>query len=379
MNVITRHVCDIGRFDRDPEKSYTIPAQYYIDRDIFEREREAIFFRSWNFVCHVSQVAEPNSYVTCMIGDQNIAVTRGADGVLRAFYNVCSHRAHELLTGCGKAQMIVCPYHAWTYHMDGRLRTATGQKRVLNFDSSEFNLKQVRLEEFAGFVFVNLDPNATTLKEQTGDLDREMRSFCAEPEKLKFAHRLTYELKANWKNVVDNFLECYHCSVAHPAFVDLVDIQKYRTKTYGIYSSHISPPGRPDNTAYHFEPGEERDFAAWWLWPNVTFNIFPGSPNVTVLHIMPTGPETTLEHFDVFLTDEKPTESEWSAIKYIDEVLQPEDIGLVESVQRGLHSKAYEQGRFIVDKDRTYISEHGLHHFHSLVLDALGDLPKAPK
>ncbi len=104
MNVIPRHICDIGKFDRDPEKSYTIPAQYYIDRDIFEREQEAIFFKSWNFVCHVSQVAEPNSFVTCMIGDQNIAVTRGADGVLRAFYNVCSHRAHELLTGCGKAQ-----------------------------------------------------------------------------------------------------------------------------------------------------------------------------------------------------------------------------------------------------------------------------------
>ncbi|MBL8894799.1 MAG: aromatic ring-hydroxylating dioxygenase subunit alpha, partial [Rhizobiales bacterium] len=225
----------------------------------------------------------------------------------------------------------------------------------------------------------NLDPDASPLKEQTGDLDREMRSFCAEPEKLKFAHRLTYELKANWKNVVDNFLECYHCSVAHPAFVDLVDIQKYRTKTYGIYSSHISPPGRPDNTAYKFDAGEGRDFAAWWLWPNVTFNIFPGTPNVTVLHIMPTGPETTLEHFDVFLTDEKPSECEWSAIEYIDKVLQPEDIGLVESVQRGLHSKAYAQGRFIVDRDRTYISEHGLHHFHSLVLDALGDLPKAPK
>jgi len=79
----------------------------------------------------------------------------------------------------------------------------------------------------------------------------------------------------------------------------------------------------------------------------------------------------------VFLTGETPSECEWDAIKYIDEVLQPEDIGLVESVQRGLHSKAYSQGRFIVDKDRTYISEHGLHHFHSLVLDALGDLPKA--
>jgi len=378
MNVVPRHICDIGKFDRDPEKSYTLPAWYYTDPDIFARESESIFFKAWNFVCHVSQVSEPGAYLTTMIGDQNIVVLRAQDGVLRAFYNVCSHRAHELLNGCGNAKLIVCPYHAWTYQMDGRLRSATGQKRVEGFEAEEFGLKPVRVEEYCGFVFVNLDPDALAIREQAGNLEADMRAFCAEPEKLKFAHRLTYELKANWKNVVDNFLECYHCSVAHPAFVDLVDIHKYRTKTFGIYSSHISPPGRPDNTAYRIPDGEERGFAAWWVWPNVTFNIFPGTPNVTVLHIMPTGPETTLEHFDVFLSQDKPTEAEWAAIDYIDKVLQPEDIGLVESVQRGLHSRGYSQGRFIIDRERTFISEHGLHHFHSLVLDALGDLPPQP-
>jgi choline monooxygenase len=374
MNVIPRHVCDIGKFDRDPEKSYTIPAQYYTDPAIYEREKEAIFFKSWNYACHVSQVAEPGSFVTCMVADQNIAVMRGQDGVLRAFYNVCSHRAHELLKGCGKANIITCPYHAWTYHMDGRLRTAVGQKRVEGFEAQEFGLRPVRLEEYAGFIFVNLDQDASPFRDQAGTLAADMAQYCDVVPTLKFAHRLTYELKANWKNVVDNFLECYHCSAAHPAFVDLVDIQNYRTKTYGIYSSHISPPGRSDNTAYQLPAGEERDFAAWWVWPNVTFNIFPGAPNITVLHIMPTGPETTKEHFDVFLLEDKPSESEWQAIRYIDEVLQPEDIGLVESVQRGLHSKGYSQGRLMVDKDRTFNSEHGLHHFHAMVLEKLGDL-----
>jgi phenylpropionate dioxygenase-like ring-hydroxylating dioxygenase large terminal subunit len=374
MNVVARHLCDIGKFNLDPEKSYTVPARYYTDPAIYEREKEAIFFKSWNYACHVSQVAEPGSYVTCKVADQNIAVMRGQDGVLRAFYNVCSHRAHELLTGCGKANMVTCPYHAWTYHMDGRLRTAIGQKRVEGFEAKEFGLKAVRLEEYAGFVFVNLDPKARPLADSAGSLATDIAGYCSNVPELKFAHRLTYEIKANWKNVVDNFLECYHCSVAHKAFVDLVDIKNYHTTTFDLYSSHISPPGRANNTAYKIPEGQEGNFAAWWLWPNVTFNVFPGPPNMTVLHIMPTGPETTLEHFDFFFADATPTPSEMEAIKYVDEVLQPEDIGLVESVQRGLHSRGYDQGRFMVDKERSFNSEHGLHHFHTLVLKALGDL-----
>jgi phenylpropionate dioxygenase-like ring-hydroxylating dioxygenase large terminal subunit len=374
MNVIARHVCDLGRFNSDPTRSYTMPAAYYTDPAIYEREKEAIFFKAWNYAAHVSQLKDAGDYVTLRIADQNIVVLRGQDGVLRAFYNVCSHRAHELLQGCGHTGIITCPYHAWTYHTDGRLRSAVGQKRVEGFEASEFALKQVRLEEYAGFVFINLDPEAQPLVDQAGELAQDISSYCASVPALKFAHRLTYEIKANWKNVVDNFLECYHCSVAHPAFVDLVDIKNYRTRTYGLYSSHISPPGRADNTAYQIPEGPTANFAAWWLWPNVTFNIFPGSANITVLHIQPTGPETTLEHFDFFFVESTPSDAERQAIDYVDKVLQPEDIGLVESVQRGLHSRGYNQGRLMVDGERSFNSEHGLHHFHALVLRSLGDL-----
>lgn len=376
MNIIQRGICDIGKFARDPEKSYTLSAGYYHDREIYEREMQQLFFRNWNYACHISQVKEPGSYVTTMVGDQNIVVIRDREGVLRAFYNVCSHRAHELLSGCGTAKIVTCPYHAWSYHLDGRLRTAVGSRKVDGFDAEEFALKRVQAEEYAGFVFVNLDLEAKPLHEQAGNLGDSIREFCPEVQNLKLAKRITYDIQANWKNVVDNYLECYHCSVAHPAFVDLVEVKEYRTKTYDVYSSHISPPGRSDNAAYALPEGEEGNFAGFWLWPNVTFNSFPGSPNISALHIMPTGPETTREHFDFFFASDSPTESEASAIKYVDEVLQPEDIGLVESVQRGLHSRGYHQGRFIVDKERTHISEHGLHHFHSLVLQALGELPQ---
>jgi carnitine monooxygenase subunit len=376
MNVIQRGIRDIGKFSRDPEYSYTLPASYYRDPEIFARETEQIFFRAWNYACHVSQVREPGSYATTQVGDQGIAVVRGHDGVLRAFYNVCSHRAHELLKGCGKAKIVTCPYHAWSYHLDGKLRSATASRKVERFEAEEFALKPVRVDEYAGFVYVNLDPTAKPLSEQAGELGAGIRQFCPEVESLKFACRIVYEVKANWKTVVDNYLECYHCSVAHPAFVDLVDVKNYRTKTYDMYSTHISPPGRSDNAAYCLPPGQEGNFAGFWVWPNVALNAFPGSPNISALHMMPTGPETTLEHFDFFFASETPSEAEALAIKYVDEVLQPEDIGLMESVQRGLHSRGYHQGRFMVDKERTHISEHGLHHFHSLILDALGELPQ---
>ncbi|MDH3475604.1 MAG: ring-hydroxylating oxygenase subunit alpha [Rhodospirillales bacterium] len=361
------------RFDPDPARSYTLRAKYYIDPAVAEREKEAVFYRSWNFVGHVEQLPEVGSYLACRVLDQDLFVIRGKDGELRAFYNVCKHRAHELVKGQGRTKAIVCPYHAWSYHLDGRLRTARGSEKTAEFDASEFCLSQVQVEVFCSFVFVNLDPGAPSLASQTPGLEAEIRSHCPAIDKLTFAYRLTYEIEANWKNVVDNYLECYHCTPAHPAFVDLVDIKNYRSVTHRIHSSHTTPGSRADSKAYSFDEATatQQGFGGWWLWPNLTFNTFPGRGNVTLMHIMPSGPESTLEHFDFYFPESTPNEEEMAAIRYIDEVLQVEDIGLVESVQRGLHSRGYDQGRFIVDKDRTEMSEHAVHHFHALVLEAL--------
>lgn len=361
----------------DAERSYVLPPNYYIDPAVYEREKREIFYKAWNYAGHVSQFANVGDYVTCRVADQELFVIRSKDERLRAFYNVCPHRAHQLLKGCGSSRVITCPYHAWSFHADGRLRTARGTEHVADFNPDDFHLKEVGVELLAGFVYVNLDPAAASLKSQTGELEAEMLRYQPELPNLKFSHRLTYNLKANWKNVVDNFIECYHCPPAHPAFVEIVAIKQYRTKTYGIYSSHISPPGRADNSAFHFTEVEGRptNFAAWWLYPSATFAAFPGDPNIAVLNIMPTGPETVAENFDFFFKSETPSECERDAIKYVDDVLQPEDIALVESVQRGLHSKGYQGGRYVVDKDRTDVSEHGLHHFHGLVLKALGETP----
>lgn len=357
----------------DAARSYTLPAHLYFDPEVFEAEKEAIFYKNWNFVCAANQLEAPGAYTTTRIGDQNIAIVRGADGQIRAFHNVCSHRAHQLLSGQGKTRMIVCPYHAWAYELDGKLRTNSVLDSVDNFSASEFCLKPVKVEVFLGFVWINLDLGAMSLAEQSGGFGDEVRRYVDTPETLRFAGRLTFEIKANWKNVVENFQECYHCPPAHPALVELFDHDIYRTRNYNICSSHIAP-AREDNSAYQFDPnkqGAQLFYAAWFLWPNLTFNVFPGRRNLSFMHIIPTGPETTFEHWDFFLDEETPNEEEKAAMDYVKDVLQPEDIGLVESVQQGLHSKAYTQGRLVIDKDLSSNSEHGIHHFQALYYKAM--------
>jgi choline monooxygenase len=362
-------------FSLDPERSYTLSAPYYRQPEILDRERDAVFFKSWIFIGHSEKVAEIGDYFTVRLFDQNILVIRAKDRRIRAFNKFCAHRAQELLQGEGNAKVITCPYHAWSYHADGSLRSARGSEKVAGFDKSEFCLKEVKIETFLGFLFINLDPTASPLAVLSGDLANEVRRYVPEVEKLTFSRRLTFDLKANWKNVVDNYLECYHCPPAHPAFSDLIDIKTYRSITHGIYSSHIGPMTGGDNKAYKFDQSQpaSQHFSGWWLWPNITLNTFPGSPNLSVLQIMPTGPETCREYWDFYFAAKDPTPEEQAAVEYVDAVLQPEDIGLVESVQRGLRSRGYHQGRYIVDAERSDISEHALHHFHSLVLNALGD------
>ena len=357
----------IDRFDADPERSYTLPARYYHDPDIHARELDAIFARNWLYVCHGEAVREPGQYTTFETAGQNIIVVRGKDGSLRAFYNVCQHRGHELLKGSGRTKVITCPYHAWSYHIDGRLRTARGSEKVAGFDKGEFCLKPVRVEVFCGFVFINMDDDAATLAEQSEGLEADIRAHVPDLDQLTFARRLTFDMAANWKIVLDNFLECYHCPIAHPAFDGLVDLGTFGTVTHGIYSTHHSLGGKADNDAYDAADAENPDHPVWWLWPNTCILRFPGSANLSVWRMIPTGPETTHEIFDFFLPDATPDAQASASIEYIETVLQAEDIAIVESVQRGLHSRAYDQGRFIIDPERGAVSEHGTHHFQALV------------
>ena len=357
-------------YDPDPFSSWSLNARCYLQDRFLQLDREQIFFRNWQFLCHESKLADIGNYVAVDLQGQSLFAVRDADGTLRAFYNVCKHRGHELLSGEGKRNRIVCPYHAWSYRLDGSLQSARRSEYLKGFDVSAICLDPVRVETFCHLVFVCLDPDTPPLGELSGDLADEIMAYVPDLADLKFAHRLTYNIQANWKAVVDNFLECYHCPVAHKDFCTLVDMDTYTVKTHGIYSSHMAKAGRSQNKAYDTADATVTDHAVWFLWPNMALMRYPGRGNFMVWRFIPAGPQSTYEEFDFYFETAEPNEAEREAIRFIDDVLQPEDIGLVESVQRGMRTPAFRQGRYLVDPGESGMSEHAVHHFHGLVLDA---------
>lgn len=357
-------------YSSNPSRSLSLKADAYVSPFWHTLDMQQIMGRSWQWVCHVEKLRAPGSYVAIEVAGQPVAVVRDRDGVLRAFYNVCKHRAHRLLTGEGNSTRIMCPYHAWTYRLDGQLVRAPHTESLEEFSTADICLDQVQVEEFCGFVYVNLDPQATSLKSQTGDLEMEIRHWAPDIERLTFGHRLTYDIKSNWKNVVDNFLECYHCPTAHKDFCTLVDMDTYKVTTHGIYSSHMADAGKSSNSAYDVSNATVRTHAVWWLWPNTCLMRYPGRSSMIVLNIVPVGPDRTLETYDFFLESPEPDATELQTIKYLDEVLQAEDIAIVESVQKGMNTSAFTQGRIVHDPEGSGQSEHAVHHFHGLVLGA---------
>ncbi|MEV5739450.1 ring-hydroxylating oxygenase subunit alpha [Microbispora rosea] len=357
-------------FHEDPARSMSLRAETYTDPRWLDVDIRAIFTRTWQWICHVEKLASPGSYVSATVAGMPIAIVRDRDGSLRAFYNVCKHRAHELLTGSGTTRNIVCPYHAWTYGLDGQLKAARRADKMETFDKNEICLDQVRVEEFGGFVYVNLDPGAAALAEQAGDLAADIATWAPDVAGLTHAKRLTYDIASNWKNVIDNFLECYHCHIAHKEFVDLVDMDTYEVKTHGIWSSHFAEAGTQENAAYDVAGASVTQHAVWWLWPNTCLLRYPGRGNFMVLQVIPAGPDRTLETWDFYFETADLTDAEVEAVRYIDEVLQQQDISIVESVQRGMNTPAFDQGRIVYDPSGSGLSEHGVHHFHGLVLDA---------
>jgi choline monooxygenase len=363
---------DAGLFAEEAERSHTLPARWYWDPAVYAREVDAIFARSWLYAGPASDVAEPGSYTTTTVADQDIAIVRGRDGALRAFHNVCSHRAHRLLEGRGRASVIVCPYHNWSYETDGAFLRARGVEGVRDFDRRAAALKPVRIEAMAGLLFVNLDAHARALMDVGGAIAREMAERCPGFDDLVLAHRHRVETRANWKALVDNDLESYHVAAAHPALSDLLDYSTFRVWEHELSTSHAMANTKGENQAYRVganDPVKEAIYT--WLWPNTAFFISPGRSNLAVFQMVPKGPELTEQVWDFYFEDATPNAAERAMIDYTCDILIPEDGALCENVQRGLRSRGYTQGRFVVNRDNPELSEHHVHFFQTLVRDAV--------
>jgi choline monooxygenase len=359
-----------GAFGADATRSWTLPSRYYGDPAIHERELVGVFRRSWICVGHACDIREPGSYLTDVVAGQPVFVLRAKDGQTRAFFNVCQHRGHELLRGAGRLPGgITCPYHAWSYGHDGQLLAARLTEDVPDFDKRDFPLKSVRVALAAGLVFVNLDRDAEPFEEgYAGFQETMLWHLDAMSEYRRVAH-YRYDIAANWKIVVDNFSEGYHIPVAHPRLATLYNTAQGSAIHGPLYSAFRNA----GHASYkHMALGADEPYLGWTLWPNLCMLSLPGSKNLIALRMDPAGPTRCSERVDIYAPEAEASANLDEIRRLFAEIFNQEDIAIVESVQRGLSSMAYDQGRYVADRKGSWFSESALHEFHARVLRAIG-------
>ena len=342
----------------------TLPASWYSEPEILRLEQERIFARSWQYAGRAELVAEPGSYLTSLAGHVPVVVVRDRSGTLRGFVNVCRHRGHVVADGAGRRNALQCPYHAWTYDLDGTLRTAPRSEREPGFDASCYSLLPLAAETWGPLVFVNPDPEAGPLAEALGPLPGLVAESGLDLDRLRFRERTEWEIASNWKIAVENYLECYHCPVAHPGFSKVIDVDPdaYELRSDGLVSSQF---GSVRESARGNGAGGDIPTAQYHLlWPNTTLNIDPGPGNMGVDVTRPAGPERSAGFTDWFYYEDVPDETAREMMEFATQVGR-EDAALVESVQRGLSSGMVPHGRLLTS------SEHLIQHFQRLVYEAL--------
>jgi len=345
----------------------TLPYSWYVDPEILRREQERIFRSAWQYAGHTGQLPQPGSFFTARAGRAPVVVTQARDGELRAFFNVCRHRGFPVAEGEGRRETLQCPYHAWTYGLDGCLRAAPRSEEEQEFPRDELGLVPVAVGTWGPFVFVNAGPDPEPLADALGSMPAQVAELGLDVASLVHHHRWQTELEANWKVVCENFLECYHCQVAHPGFSEVIDVsaEAYALDAGGRLSSQYGPvrasargkidlAGELERSQFHF------------LWPNLLVNIFPGRPNISIGPVTPLAPDRTHRFLDYFFGPG--VDEAWIAdLTAFDDQVGVEDRVLVESVQRGVASGALERGVLMGS------SEQLIGHFQALTAAALAD------
>jgi len=343
----------------------TLPYAWYTDPEILRREEERIFRSAWQYAGHLGELPEPGTFFTTRAGRTPLVVTRARDGELRAFVNVCRHRGFPVAEGRGRRESLQCPYHAWTYGLDGALRAAPRSEEEPDFPRETLGLVRASVGTWGPFVFVNALPEPEPLADALGSLPAQVAELGLDVDALVFHGRWEAELATNWKVACENFLECYHCQVAHPGFAELVDVSPdaYALSTDGRLSSQRGPV-RGGGGRGTWVDGELPRSQFHFLWPNLGVNIFPGRPNLSIGPIVPLAPERTHRFLDYFFGAD--VDQEWIAeLLAFDDQVGREDRALVEGVQRGIASGALEHG-WLLGRSEQLIA-----HFQQLTAAAL--------
>ncbi|UOQ91853.1 Rieske 2Fe-2S domain-containing protein [Halobacillus shinanisalinarum] len=325
---------------------YTLPYKTYIDPQTFAEEKEKIFLNSWVLSGHTSQVEKVGDFFTFEIAGQPLMISRDKNNELNAFYNICPHRGTKVERNeQGNKKIFMCSYHGWTFKLDGKLNKAP------NFNTNDLGnhscMTPVQLEVYKSMIFVNLNPEAKPMTEIREELvkDLEKYTFLDSLKKIRVTERV---IEANWKAVIDNYLECDHCKLAHPEFSKTFDMKNYHIDLHDGYTCQYSKLTN--------ETSEEHA-KFYWVWPNLMISIYPGKDgNMTTSQILPLSPNRSLAIYSYYFQKDEMTEEQKELIRFVDQVRE-EDFELVELLQTGFDTQAFKQGIYSPQ-------EYALKYFH---------------
>jgi choline monooxygenase len=305
--------------------------RYYAEAGIYRDERQAIFRRHWHMLGPVAQVAEPGQYLALELANWKLFILHGNDGTLRAFHNVCRHRGARLLEeGNGRCEMLRCPYHLWVYGHDGQLRNTPWFGEDAGFRLADWPLEPIALDTWRGLLFVAIAPE-TSLIEQLGDLPEEVAEYPIESFHSVASER--FVMQSNWKTYTDNFVEGYHVPGIHPAFIKVIQFDKFET---------VARKGMVRMTAP--QKGGSIYGGKWlWAWPSWTLSIFPGGMNTSRINPLAVDATELVYHF-YFADTSAATEATRRDTIATNCGIVREDFGICEHTQRNYASGAYRPG-----------------------------------
>jgi choline monooxygenase len=346
----------------DPlDHAWTIPSPWYFDARISELEQQSVFAKTWQVVGRADQVRETGSFFTADLAGEPLVVARGDDGKLRAFYNVCRHHAAAVVTEAqGCAKQFRCPYHGWTYGIDGALKGMVEFEGVCNFDRAKNGLVPVQADTWENFVYVNLDGQAAPLRDFLGAVSGIVAPLEL-TKKLKYFDRRVYTLHCNWKVYVDNYLDGgYHIPHAHKGLSSVIEYTKYTIEIFERACLQSSPLSAKSKSEKGVAAARQGRAFYLWIYPNFMINAYEGVMDTNL--VLPIGMDKCAVIFDYYFADigKKALKRNQASIK-VSERVQDEDMAICDSVQRGLGSRAYVAGRLSVRR------EAGEHLFHRLL------------
>ena len=334
------------------DQARTMPPEFYTSEDFLELEKEHIFREEWICLGHVGEIPDAGDFFTTELVGEQLLVSRGQDGAVHVLSNVCRHRGNMVETkACGNRRSFVCQYHAWTYDMDGQLKTAPLMKKVKNFDAKGCRLPQLNSEVWNNFIFVNLSGEAEPLATQLNDLDDTLKNYHNDERNLLFSDVTVWN--TNWKNLTENFMEGYHIFATHPQTLQPMTPTQLCKKIPGKdrWTGYLSyyDPQYPPRGPFHEDMTEDEQNHT------VMFNIFPSfvvavAANYTLyLCLRPAGADKVAIRWGIsgFKTDPEDPE----VIDYINlcKSFNGEDREKLETLQKGQNTRFYHSGPLAPD------------------------------